>query len=254
MTVTLPRLATADGLFLWVMHRFAEVFEDHAVLKGGMALRLFECPRATTDIDYVLVPFRSKKDVRTRIVEVLEEIEGADVEVAMHSRMLRAGVRVDEAAIQVEVNVEAECPSMPVPTSGFALAQGQPSRIVRVMALDDTLAHKLAAWNERRLLRDLYDVYFLAGRLGVTPDLAVLDARLSRIESRLPRMRKRQRMTRTELAAELRSAADALTESALDDELAPILPSDELVALIARLRAVIVRVAEMLEGSGKQGG
>jgi hypothetical protein len=52
MTARLDRPATQDGLFLWVMHRFSEVFEKHAVLKGGMALRLLDCPRRTMDIDY----------------------------------------------------------------------------------------------------------------------------------------------------------------------------------------------------------
>ena len=251
MTVPLRRPATPDGLFLWVAHRFAEVFEDHAILKGGIALRLFDCPGSTTDIDYVLVPIRSKKEVRDRIEEILGEIEGAEIEVAAHSKMLRASVRVDAAAIQVEVNVAVECPSMPVPTAGFALAQGQPSRIVRVMELDCTLAHKLAAWNERRLLRDLYDCYFLGGRLGVKPDLEVLARRLARVESRLPRLRKRKQMTRRELATELRAAADSLTEIALSDELAPILPADELVSLAARMRPTIVRIAERLEGLDK---
>ena len=249
MTVPLPRPASPDGLFLWVMHRFAEAFEDHAILKGGIALRLFECPRSTTDIDYVFVPFRSKKDVRGRIEEILGEIEGAEVAVAVHSKMLRASIRVDSAAIQIEVNVDTECPAMPVPTGGFAIAQGQPSRIVRVMTLDCALAHKLAAWNERRLLRDLYDCYFLAGRLGEKPDVDVLDQRLARVESRLPRLKKRKQMTRAELASELRSAADSLTESALREELGPILPAEELVALVPRMRSVIVRIAELLEGT-----
>lgn len=253
MTVALQRPATPDGLFLWVMHRFAEAFEDHAVLKGGMALRLFDCPRSTTDIDYVFVPFRSKKDVRGLIEEILGEIEGAEVELAAHSKMLRAAIRVDAAAIQIEVNVATDCPSMPVPTAGFALAQGQPSRIVRVMELGYALAHKLAAWNERRLLRDLYDCYFLAGRLGETPDLEVLERRLSKVESGLPRLKKRKQMTLVELASELRTAVDSLTESALGDELAPILPVDELVSLAPRMRPAIVRIAELLEGSGSGG-
>jgi len=249
MTVPLPRPASPDGVFLWVMHRFAEAFEDHAILKGGIALRLFDCPRSTTDIDYVFVPFRSKKDPRSRIEELLGEIEGAEVAVAAHSKMLRASIRVDSVAIQIEVSVDAECPAMPVPTGGFAIAQGQPSRIVRVMALDCALAHKLAAWNERRLLRDLYDCYFLAGRLGEKPDLDVLERRLARVESRLPRLKRRKRMSRAELASELRAAADSLTESALRDELGPILPGEELVALVPRLRSVIVRIAELLEGA-----
>ncbi len=247
MTVPLKRPATPDGLFLWVMHRFAEAFEEHAIIKGGLALRLFDCPRSTTDIDYVFAPFRSKNEIRARIERVLAEIEGAGVEVATHSKMLRARVRVDAAAIQIEANVAQACPTTAVPTAGFATAQGQPSRIVRVMALNHALAHKLAAWNERRLLRDLYDCYFLTSRLGETPDLDALDARLARIESRLPRLRSRSKMTRGELAAELRAAAEALTQDALRQELAPILPLDELEGLIPRLRSALVKVAELLE-------
>ncbi len=249
MTVPLQRPATSDGLFLWVMHRFAEAFEDHAILKGGIALRLFGCSRSTTDIDYVFVPFRSKKDARGLIEEILGEIDGAVVEVATHSKMLRARVRVDSAVIQVEVNVDTECPAIPVPTEAMAIAEGQPSRIVRVMALDVALANKLAAWNERRLLRDLYDCYFLAGRLGEKPDLETLDRRPSRVESRLPRLEKQTRTTREELASELRAALESLTDDAIRDELSPILPEDELVALIPRIRPVIVRIAELLEGS-----
>lgn len=247
MTVPLARPATADGLFLWVMHRFAEVFEDHAILKGGIALRLFDCPRSTTDIDYVFVPFRSKKDIRRRIEQVLAELEDANVAIETHSKMLRATVNLDSAAIQIEANVSMECPTTPVPTAGFAIAQGQPSRVVRVMALDSALAHKLAAWNERRLLRDLFDSYFLHERLGATPDMAVLDDRLARIESRLPGLKKRKTMTRAEFATQLRTAADALSDDALRAELGPVLPADELAGLAPRVRAAVVRIAEQLE-------
>ncbi len=143
MTPPLTRPATPDGLFLWVMHRFAEVFEEHAIIKGGIALRLLDCPRSTTDIDYVFVPFRSKKGVSDRIEAVLREIEGAEVAVALHSKMVRASVRVDSAAIQVEANVELECPAFALPTAGFATAQGQPSRLVRVMAIGCALPTSL---------------------------------------------------------------------------------------------------------------
>ena len=37
MKPILQRPATAQGLFVWVLHRFAEVFEEHAVVKGGIA-------------------------------------------------------------------------------------------------------------------------------------------------------------------------------------------------------------------------
>jgi len=247
MTALLPRPATNDALFLWVMNRFAEVFEDRAVLKGGMALRLVDSPRATTRIDYVFVPFRSKKDIRGRIESVLRELEGADVTIGLHSKMLRADVRVDDAAIQVEVSVASECPSAAMATGGFARSLGQPSHIVRVMSWDAALAHKLAAWNERRLLRDLYDCYFISVRLAERPDLATLEARLARFRSRLPGLKSRRSMSKVDLARALREAVPSIEDAAISQALAPLLPESELAGLAVRLRSAVVQVAEWLE-------
>lgn len=244
MSVQLRRPATADGLFLWVLHRFAEAFEEHAIVKGGLALRLFDCPRSTTDIDYVFVPYRSKNDVVGTLRAVLGELDGAAIRVHVHSKMIRADISVDGAAIRIEANVARECASLVVPTAGMALRQGQPSRLVRVMAPELALAHKLAAWNERRLLRDFYDIYYLTTRLGAQPDLATLRGRLRQIESRLPVLRNRRSMTLAELQAELMAAANALSEVAVRDELAPILPADELAGLVPRLRSAITRLVE----------
>lgn len=57
-------------------------------------------------------------------------------------------------------------------------------------------------------------------------------------------------MTRAELAAELRQAAAALTDAALNAELLPILPAEELVGLVPRIRSAVVRLAELLEVGG----
>ena len=246
MSTPLPRPVTQNGLFLWVMHRFAEVFEEHAVLKGGMALRLFDCPRATNDVDYLFVPFASKKAITNRIEAVLRELDGAAVQVDVHSKMVRARLTVDGASIQIEVNVSMQCDSVAVPTGAFAASVGQPSRIVRVMSPAVAMAHKLAAWNERRLLRDLYDVYFLSSRLGAQPDRSVLLERLEAIRSRLPELRGRQRMDLAEFTSELGAAAAALDEARIRSELAPLLPSEELPALELRIRSAVIRVAEGL--------
>lgn len=247
MKPPLARPATADGLFVWVLHRFAEVFGEHAILKGGIALRLYDCPRSTTDIDYVFVPYESKQEVVEHLRSVLGEIEGAQVDVAVHSKMIRARLAVDAASIQIEANVDVECPSTAIPTASFATAQGQPSRVVRVMALERALANKLAAWNERRLLRDLYDVYYLAVRLGAAPDMAALRKRLEHIESRLPALKRRKSMSIEALTTELRAALDGIDDAAVRDELAPLLPPDEIEGLAPRLRAGITKVIERVE-------
>ena len=253
MKPILQRPATAQGLFVWVLHRFAEVFEEHAVVKGGIALALHDCPRSTTDIDYVFVPFDSKRDLARelrRVLGELEELEGARVRVEVHSKMVRAELHVDEAAIQIEANVDLACPSVVMPTAGLALAQGQPSRVVRVMSLDRAMAHKLAAWNERRLMRDLYDLYYFVARLDVRPDMVALRERLSQIESRLPALRKRKSMAVGELASALSMAAQALDDAKLRHELAPILPPEELEGLIPRLRAATTKLVDWLQTDG----
>ena len=246
MTAQLDRPATQEGLFLWVMHRFSEVFEEHAILKGGMALRLLDCPRQTMDIDYVFVPFDSKKEIADRVGEVIREIEGASVDVDLHSKMLRADLRVDDSVIQIEANVATKCESIPMATGGFAQSVGHPSQIVRIMSLPHALSHKLAAWNERRLSRDLYDCYFLFSRAGASPNLEVLDRRLSKVQSRLPQFRKRHRMSRAELAKDLCNIADGLDEIKLDGELSGILPPEELAGLAIRIRAAIKKLADDL--------
>jgi len=247
MTARLHRPASQDGLFLWVMHRFAEVFEDHAVLKGGMALRLLDCPRRTMDIDYVFVPFDSKKEIMDGVGNVLREIEGAVIDIVLHSKMLRADLRVDDAAIQIEANVAAYCESVPMTTGGFARSVGRPSQVVRIMSPSHALSNKLAAWNERRLLRDLYDCYFLVARAGATPDAEVLDCRLADVQSCLPRLRRRRRMSRSELAGELRQAAVEMTDGDLEAELGGILPPEELVGLAVRICAAVEKIAEYLQ-------
>ncbi len=240
------RPATADGLFLWVMHRFAEEFDHQAMLKGGMALRLLESPRSTTDIEYVFVPRDSKREVGTLVERVLAGLDEARVEVAVHSKMVRATVHLDEAAIQVEATVAPECPSLPMATGEFARSLGHPSQVVPVMHFDLALADKLAAWNERRLLRDLYDVYFLAARLGAHPDLDRLDRRLGKVESRIPELRQRKRMSRADLAAELHATLLRLDDERVARGLGPLLPPADMAGLAVRIRAAVSGVAEVL--------
>jgi predicted nucleotidyltransferase component of viral defense system len=238
---------TQDQLFLWVMHRFSKAFEEHAIMKGGMALRLLDSPRSTTDIDYVFVPFSSKKDVRPRIQAVLEELDGAEVTVRVHSKMIRAELRTEEAAIQVEADVMPACRSTPMSTGAFARAAGHPAQVVRIMDLSVALAHKLAAWNERRLLRDLYDAHFLFSRAGAKPDREVLEERLANVVSRLPQLKKKKRMTRGELNAALRNAVLEISEGSVQAELGPLLPPAELAGLPQRMRVSLSGLVQLLE-------
>ncbi len=210
-------------------------------------MRLIDSPRSTTDIDYVFVPYESKKDVRKQIEAVLAEIVDAEVSIDLHSKMLRAEIRLDDAAIQLEVSVALHCPSSPMSTGGFAIGLGQPAHVVRIMSAEWALANKLAAWNERRIMRDLYDCYFYTARLGAFPELQVLEPRLAKIRSRLPILKRKKSMTKLDLAAALRKQATELSTKALKAELGGLLPPEELSGLDLRMRSATVRLAEWLE-------
>ena len=211
-------------------------------------MKLIDSPRSTTDIDYVFAPFTSKKDIRSRVTLALQSLDGADVQISLHSKMLRAEVRMDDAAIQVEVSVASECDGVAMSTGGFARQLGQPARVIRIMSPEWSFAHKLAAWNERRLTRDLYDCYFFASRLGVTLAIEVLDRRLADVVSRIPALARRKTMSRTELASDLRTEAGSLTQDRVDAELGGLLPATETAGLALRIKASMAGLAEWLEG------
>ena len=248
------RPATRDGLLLWVIHRFSEALGDHAVLKGGMALRLLDCPRRTNDLDYVFVPYGSKKNILPGIVRVLSGLEGAVVTSTLNSKAARFEVKLDGAAIQVEASVDRGCESIPVATASLAAEQAVPSQVVRIMAPDVALANKLAAWNERRLLRDLYDAYFLTVRARARPALAVLGTRLSNVQSRIPRSKKRKSVTLEAFLSELEEALAASTDEALAEELSGLLDASELPGLALRIRTGLSRLVEELrQGHPREG-
>ena len=245
MTAPIRRPASNEAVMLWILHRFAEEFTRHAIIKGGMALRLAGCPRSTTDIDYVFVPYASKKEIAADIRRLLSELEGAEVEVRTHSKAVRATIALDQARVQVEASVAMECPADAASTGDMASALGEPARVVRVVRGSYALAQKLAAWNERRLYRDLFDVYYLRTRLGVELDRPALEKRLTRVETRRGKPQRRA-MELEHFARDLRTAAQELDQEALLAELQPILPGSELAGLAPRIRAALIGLAETL--------
>ncbi len=246
MPAPINRPASQDDLFLWVMHCMTEAFAERAILKGGMALRLTGSSRATNDVDFVFCPYGSKKDIHVELERALSTLEDAVIDVAVHSKMIRASIRLDGVAIQVEANVAKVCASIPMSTASLAQKLGQAPRVIRVVDPRVAFANKLAAWNERRLLRDLYDCVLFADQYAIEPDYEILDARLQKVVSRLPQLKKVKQMTRADLAEQLRMTAKGITSDLVRDELAPVLPPAEVAGLELRLAATIRRLAQLL--------
>ena len=210
-----------EALMVWIMNRLSEVFNEHAILKGGMVLRLLDCPRYTNDLDYVFIPYTSNKDILPLIIKVLNELNDTKINYSFHSTCLRIMVVYKDFKIQIESTVDKYCKAIGLSTSSLAKPNNQLPRIIQVMSFDVALAHKMAAWNERNLMRDLYDIYFIHSVLNEMPDEEVLRKRLGAISYTQGAQSKKQtkKMTIKEFLEKLTLAIEELTQKSLENEL-----------------------------------
>lgn len=246
MSLLFPENITLDSVIVWLMHRISEEFQDHAILKGGMALRLLNCPRSTNDIDYIFIPYSSKKEIMGGLNKILNEIPNAKIEKNMNSKAVKILIHLSKISLQIEASVSKECKAIAMSTNALASTVNQLGKIVKVMTLDVALSHKLAAWNERRLMRDLYDVYYIYQVIGEGPDLETLKARLNKIESRLPKLKRIKKMSIDEFCSELKNNVNNITEDSIRRELSPLLDEVEIVGLDKKLKVTINKLVEFL--------
>ncbi len=247
----MPDLATVEGLMIFLINTFSEKFPQSAILKGGMCLRLLDCPRLTNDIDYVFIPYSSKKDILRSVLAVLDEINGLTYEYSMNSKCLSIRVKYGGLATQIEANVSKDCPSTSVSTVALARQHGLLGRIVKVASYDVAMANKLAAWNERSLMRDLYDLYFLYAMVRAMPDAAVLAERLRNVAS-TPGNKNPRRMTLDHLISKLRDRLAALSAGDML-ELSDYLPQNELQGLQTKIRAQLMQFCDALADTSRPG-
>lgn len=241
-----------EGLRLWIINHLGEKLGEHAILKGGMVLRLLDCPRTTNDLDYVFVPFHSKKEIIPLIDKALSDLSGAQIQKGLHSTSVRYDISFTNGfgtfRTDLEANVSGSCESEPISTGDVAILNKQLPRIVRVMRFDVALANKLAAWNERELVRDLYDAYFIHKHLGQMPHLPTLLARLKKINyarrvkhASLPRS-----MTLTEFLDRLEQKLSGLRDEAIQEELRDSISQEQLAGLSLKIRAGLMQMIEAM--------
>lgn len=237
-----------EGLMLWIIHRLNELYPEKAILKGGMVLKLLNCPRYTNDLDYIFVPFRSKKEILPLIAKVLNELEEAQWSYNMHSTSLRIKVAYQGCQTQIEANVDKECKSKALSTDSLATGNNQAPHIIRVMSYDVMMAHKMAAWNERRLIRDLYDIDYIFTYLNVLPDIKTLKERLMKVVYRDKRLKKEAtKMSIIDYLEKLKTHVATLEQKEIDAELSDSLSKEERAGLHMNIRAGINRLITKMD-------
>ena len=226
-----------------VLDLFARRFDKRAVLRGGMVLRILGCERLTNDLDYIFVPYRSKKDIAKDVLDTLRSMPGVTLSYTLNSKCLRVAITRGEISIQVEAKAALEVSSQTLSTGSLARLFNLPPRLIRVVDYSVALADKMAAWNERRLMRDLYDIWFFL-RMGVRPNEPRLRERLQKPEySRLVKASEHfQGKTVGDFYGFLRDHANPLSDAAIAAELRDFLRANELTGLSMRFRAEIAKL------------
>lgn len=233
---------STEALLSWIVDFFAQKFGNSAILKGGMSLRLMHSPRYTNDVDYIFIPFDSKKDAKTLVEEALAQVEGLSFNTTMNSKALRIIIDYAGQQAQIEINVEKECPSIPMSSSLLSTPYGYPARVIRVMEPGVAFAHKIAAWNERELMRDLYDVYQYESLFKAEPQMDILRKRLKCARSYKNVVAAKDMLA---LVEKMRKYAEGLTEKSFE-ELVPLLDSAELAGLSFRMRPSILALCDKM--------
>ena len=233
---------STEALLSWIVDFFAQKFGNSAILKGGMSLRLMHSPRYTNDVDYIFIPFDSKKDAKTLVEEALSQVDGLKYNTSMNSKALRIIINYAGQQAQIEINVKKECPSIPMSSSLLCTPYGYPARIIRVMEPGVAFAHKIAAWNERELMRDLYDVYQYESLFRTVPNMEILHKRLKNARSYKNIVAAKDLNT---LVEKLRKCAEDITESSFA-ELVPLLDAVELAGLSFRMRPSIFALCDKM--------
>jgi len=236
-------IAKEQALLAKVLDVFAQKFDKQAVLRGGMVLRILGSPRFTNDLDYVFVPYRSKKDVLDEILGCLRSIPGAKLEHSINSKCLRVFLTVDQTTVQIESKVAMNVKTTTASTRLLSTSFNLPPRLVHVVDLDVSLANKMAAWNERRLVRDIYDIWFLL-RMSARPDEPTLRERLAKptYSSRVKAKDAFPGKTCSDFYEFLRENVARLDDQQIQDELADYLPPEETQGLGLLFKAALAKL------------
>lgn len=236
-----------EELLLKVMHLMSEHFKDRIILEGGMLLRLLNSPRATQDVDYLLVSQKSKKVLAGEIKDVLSKLGDVVVkDVNLNSRGIFIGLE-DKGAPNIkaflEINVVPALLKPPASMSTVALAgrYSMTGRIVASMDLSEAFSHKIAAALQRDSIRDLYDMTILDPLCAI--DIDILRERFSNLSIR---RKKAKSLSFADASVMLKIRADGITQEKVEKELGAWLPREALHGMALVIKSTILRVAQRI--------
>jgi predicted nucleotidyltransferase component of viral defense system len=168
-----------DKALLMVIQAISAQFGPTAVLKGGMALRLQGIPRSTIDADFTFKPFKGKTPFTSDLITLMNKICDKKVTHSSDSKKLQIVGIVQGTEVLIEASAHAQdFDPEPLDTTSLSNQHDLSPSIISIMPNSMGFSNKLGAWYDRRLSRDLYDIYIYYEILRSKPDLEILLQRI----------------------------------------------------------------------------
>jgi len=246
-------MKSRDEILVFLMNLLAEKLKEALVLKGGMLLRLYQCPRFTQDIDYVWVSKQSRKVLAEQIKKHIEGVEWLEIlEMELNSRgvflELKERGNTQKVLLEISVAKSTFLPSEPMTTVNLSEKYQLQGRIITTMALPEAYSNKIAAAIERDVMRDLYDLsqFETLGNFDET----TLKSRLNKV---MIRRGKEKKISFREAAERLEEKKNNLTQKRIEQELHPLLPENYRPGILKIIQAALGRLVQRLRALDSYG-
>ena len=231
-----------EKALLEVIHHISAVFGPEAVLKGGMALRMHGIPRSTIDVDYCFQPHKRKRGFMDGLIRGVEGLFDAPPRVTADSKKVQILGKRNGVDIIIEASAHEGFEPETLSTSAVARGVNLAPQLISVMPKSIAFAHKLGAWLDRRLPRDLYDIHVFYSYLRVRPDLTILQTRLE-APSYARGVKTKPALKSVEAFFQfLREEADQLDENLLEEDLRGIVDERERPGIGAQILTTLRRI------------
>ena len=232
-----------DELLAKTIDIITEKFGAKAILRGGMVLKALGSIRYTNDVDYVFVPYKSKNEIVKDLVECLNKIPNSEISYSLNSKCLRIKIKVEDTMIQVEAKVAKKMNTEFITNKLISYEHNLPVRIIPIVNHSISMANKLAAWNERRLIRDVYDIWFFI-QMGVSADQEILKKRLIKpIYSRTVKPEEYFKgVSINEFYEFIRGYVNSINDNQIEEQLGDYLLPKEIVGLSLMFKAAFVKL------------
>ena len=152
------------------MIRIVYNITEDSVLHGGTSVwRCYSGKRFSEDLDFYSMSFPDRVDKFRR------EISAAGLSITKlkdTGNFIFSQINDGRAEVRLEINHKRKVEGIPVK---YELAEGSYTEVLS-LSPNQIILEKIAAYSDRRFVRDIYDIYHLS---GVTDDLSSIRDKLS---------------------------------------------------------------------------